>query len=262
MTSKSSGADTSPARSPQPAKPRNLAIRTFRSVLSFAIEQWFLLLLGLLILLAYFFPIVGRRGGSIRSEYTVNYGGVALIFLISGLSLPFDKLLKHAKNLRLHLIVQTYSFLITSSVFFGIAAAVSTNPYIETSALIGLIAVGCLPTTIASNVTMTREAGGDVAATMVSVTIGNLLGPFISPLLIARLYLPAVGKFREWIPAEAVGDLTPLYRNVMMQMGLSVYLPLVVGQVVRALFTDFVQKVVTKYKLAKVGSVMLLLLVW
>lgn len=109
---------------------------------------------------------------------------------------------------------------------------------------------------------MTREAGGDVAATMVSVTIGNLLGPFICPLLIARLYLPATAAFRQWIPSEAVGDLSPLYRNVMMQMGLSVYLPLVVGQVVRAVATDLVQKVVTKYKLAKVGSCMLLLLVW
>jgi sodium/bile acid cotransporter 7 len=48
----------------------------------------------------------------------------------------------------------------------------------------------------------------------------------------------------------------------MFQMGLSVYLPLVVGQVVRALLTDVVQKTVARYKLAKVGSVMLLLLVW
>jgi sodium/bile acid cotransporter 7 len=184
--------------------------RLLSSTLAVAIEQWFLLLMGLLILLAYFFPVVGRRGGSVRSEYTINYGAVAIIFLISGLSLPFDKLVKHAKNIRLHLIVQTYSFLITSSVFFAVAVAASTNPYIETSALIGLIAVGCLPTTIASNVTMTREAGGDVAATMVSVTIGNLLGPFICPLLIARLYLPATARFREWIPSEAVGDLSPV----------------------------------------------------
>lgn len=242
------------------AKP--LYVRFLRSILSFAVDQWFLLTMGLLILLAYFFPIVGRRGGSIRSEYTINYGAVAVIFLVSGLSLPFDKLLKHAKNLRLHLIVQTYSFLFTSSVFFGVAVAASTNRYIDISALIGLIAVGCLPTTIASNVTMTREAGGDVAATMVSVTLGNLLGPFISPLLIARLYLPAVPAFAEWIPSEAVGNLSPLYRNVMMQMGLSVYLPLVVGQVVRALWTDLVQKTVTRFKLAKVGSCMLLLLVW
>lgn len=243
-------------------RPPNRLIRFARAILNFAIDQWFLLLMGLLILLAYFFPIVGRRGGSIRSEYTINYGAVAIIFLISGLSLPFDKLVKHARNIRLHLIVQTYSFLFTSAVFFGVAAAASTNPSIEVSALIGLIAVGCLPTTIASNVTMTREAGGDVAATMVSVTIGNLLGPFITPLLIARLYLPAVTAFQAWIPVEAIGNLSPLYRNVMMQMGLSVYLPLAVGQVVRAIWTDFVQKTVTKYKLAKVGSVMLLLLVW
>jgi sodium/bile acid cotransporter 7 len=237
-------------------------VKWSRWTLDFAIEQWFLLAMGILIMLAHFFPNVGRRGGSVRSEYTVNYLAVAIIFFISGLSLPFPKLVKHAKNLRLHLIVQVYAFLFTSAVFYGIAAAASTNPNISTSVLVGLIATGCLPTTISSNVTMTGQAGGDVAATMVSVAVSNLIGPFITPLLIARLYLPSIAAFQEWVPTEAIDNLSPLYRSVMMQTGLSVYVPLAVGQVVRALFTETVSKIVTKWKLGKVGQVMLLLLIW
>lgn len=237
-------------------------LRLLKTVGSFLLDQWLLLAMGLLILLAYFFPSVGKRGGHIRSEYTITYGAVALIFLCSGLTLPFDKLVKHARNIRLHIIVQITSFLITSAVFFAIACAASTNSSIEISILVGFIATGCLPTTINSNVVMTRQAGGDVAATMVSVTVGNLLGPFITPLLIAKLYLPATGLFAQYLPAEALNILPALYRNVMFQMGLSVYVPLVVGQIIRAIWTKQVEWIAVKCKLGKVGSLCLLALVW
>jgi sodium/bile acid cotransporter 7 len=248
----------SPSQTPGP----HHTVKMLKSIGSFLLDQWLLLTMGLLILLAYFFPSVGKRGGHIRSEYTITYGAVALIFLCSGLTLPFNKLVKHASNIRLHSIVQINSFLITSAVFFGIACAASTNSSIEISILVGFIATGCLPTTINSNVVMTRQAGGDVAATMVSVTLGNLLGPFITPLLIAKLYLPATSQFAQYLPAEALDNLPALYRNVMFQMGLSVYVPLVVGQVVRAIWTKKVEWLAVKFKLGKVGSLCLLALVW
>ncbi|KAK1922339.1 putative sodium bile acid cotransporter [Papiliotrema laurentii] len=229
---------------------------------AFLLEQWLLLAMGLVVLLAYFFPSVGKRGGYVVSEYTVTYGAVAIIFLCSGLTLPFDKLVKHARNIRLHIIVQLTSFLLTSAVFFGIACAAATSPDIETSNLVGFIATGALPTTINSNVVMTRQAGGDVAATMVSVTLGNLLGPFITPLLIAKLYLPSTKAFAQWLPEQALGHLPELYRNVMFQMGLSVYVPLAVGQIVRAIWTKQVEHVVARYRLAKIGSFCLLALIW
>ena len=237
-------------------------LRLLRKIGGFLLDQWLLLAMGLVILLAYFFPNVGRHGGYLRSEYTVTYGAVALIFFTSGLTLPFDKLVKHAKNLRLHIIVQTTSFLITSAVFFGIACATSNSSVIETSTLVGFIATGALPTTINSNVVMTRQAGGDVAATMVSVTIGNFLGPFITPLLLAKLYLPSTPAFAAWLPEEALDNLPGLYRNVMFQMGLSVYVPLVVGQVVRAIWTKEVEWTAAKLRLGKIGSLCLLCLIW
>lgn len=229
---------------------------------SFLMEQWLLIAMGLVILLAYFFPNVGKRGGHIRSEYTITYGAVALIFFTSGLALPFNKLVRHARNIRLHIIVQITSFLITPAAFFAVACVASTNNAIEISAIVGYIATGCLPTTINSNVVMTRQAGGDVAATMVSVTLGNFLGPFITPLLIAKLYLSATPKFAQWLPTEALNDLSGLYRNVMFQMGLSVYLPLVVGQILRAIWTKQVEWTLNKFKLGKIGSLCMLALIW
>jgi predicted Na+-dependent transporter len=236
--------------------------RLWRRIFNFVLSQWLLLGLGLVILLAWAFPSVGKRGGHIASQYTITYGAVIIIFFVSGLSLPFKSLRHHATNIRLHLIVQVMSFLVTSSVFFGIAAAASTSRHLEIGTLVGIIATGCLPTTIASNVVMTREAKGDEAATMVEVTLGNLLGPFITPLLLTKLYLPSRAVFKDWLPLEAANNLAGLYRHVMMQIGLSVFVPLFVGQVVRAIWPDTIKRIVTKYKLGKVGSVCLLGLVW
>ena len=58
-------------------------------------SQWFILCLGLSILLAYLTPDVGKEGGYIRSEYTVTYGCVVIIFLLTGLSVKVTAL-KHA----------------------------------------------------------------------------------------------------------------------------------------------------------------------
>ncbi|KAL1410013.1 LRR receptor-like serine/threonine-protein kinase RGI2 [Vanrija albida] len=250
---------TPPAKAAAPApRPRPW----WRKVLSFLLDQWLLIAMGLVILLAYFFPSVGKRGGHIAAQWTVTWGAVVVIFLVSGLALPFDKLLYHAKNLRLHLIVQVMSFLLTSAVFFGVCVAAHTNSNISAPTLVGLVATGCLPTTIASNVVMTRAAGGDEAATMVSVTIGNFLGPFITPLLLTKLYLPAVPAFKPYLPAEATHHLPQLYRTVMKQMGLTVFVPLFVGQIIRWFWPKQTSWVLQTFKLAKAGSLCLVALVW
>lgn len=48
----------------------------------------------------------------IRSEYSILYGAVAIIFLINGLQLPPEKLKQNLTNWRLHVIIQGSSFAI------------------------------------------------------------------------------------------------------------------------------------------------------
>lgn len=248
----------------QPIAKSSKIPRVCLSVLDLLLTLWMIPAMGLLVLLAYFFPSVGMHGGYIASQYTVTYGCVAIIFFVSGLSLPTRNLALHAINWRLHLLVQVNSFLIMPAVIFGVAAGIESagSKTIDTSMFIGLITTGCLPTTISSNVVMTRLAGGDESATMVEVTIGNLIGPFISPLLITKLFLPAVPAFEQWLPPQATSDLTGLYSNVMMQIGLSVFVPLAVGQAVQLIWTDRVKWAVAKFRLGKVGSVCLLAIIW
>lgn len=62
---------------------------------------------------------VARHGGVIRSEYSVLYGAVAFIFLVSGLQLSPEKLRKNVTNWRLHVLVHGISFAVIPAIVLG-----------------------------------------------------------------------------------------------------------------------------------------------
>lgn len=233
-----------------------------RWVGSLLLAQWFLIGMGILILLAYLFPNVGRSEGIIKSQYTVEYGVVAIIFLLSGLSISTKTLARMAAHWRAHLVTQSISFLITPTIIFGFAEAmrVSKNPNLDPYILVGLIITGCTPTTVSSNVVMTKQSNGNDSLALIEVTIGNIMGAFLTPALV-QMYLSAGTGFAYGNPAIGI-SMTDLYAHVMKQLGLAVFLPIFVGQVVQNIFPEQVKYCFDKYKLSKIGSVGLLLLIW
>lgn len=107
---------------------------------------------------------------------------------------------------------------------------------------------------------MTRNAGGDEAAAIIEVVIGNVLGPFLAPSLIYG-FLPADAAFDQWRPA-APSTMGPMYASVMKQLGLSVLLPLAVGQALRWMWSKKVEWALQTFQLAKVCSLGLVVLIW
>lgn len=126
--------------------------------------------------------------------------------------------------------------------------------------LIGLIFNGCQPTAMASNVLFTRQSHGNVHLTVVETTIGNLIGPFLSPVLI-KMYLTSGAWYSNAIPLQQ-GGYGALYRRVFMQFGLSIYLPMFIGQLVRRFFPKLVNKVFVEWKVGKFASIAMLTLLW
>ncbi|KAJ0382915.1 hypothetical protein COL922a_011554 [Colletotrichum nupharicola] len=228
------------------------AVKIFKLILA----QWLVIGFGLSCVFAYYFPNVAARGGPIRSEYAIIYGGIAIIFLVSGLQLSHAKLRQNVTNWRLHIIVQGISFIIIPVILLsGLRNGVLSTPII-----VGMVVASCLPTTIASNVVMTRASGGDDAAAIIEVVIGNVLGSFISPGLIYG-FIPKTDEFRDWQPANP-STLDAMYANVLQQLGLSVLLPLAVGQALRWFFEKQVDWALRTFYLAKVSTFCLILLVW
>ncbi|THC97825.1 hypothetical protein EYZ11_002678 [Aspergillus tanneri] len=238
-----------------PAKLQIRLKRILKATFVFILHQWLLIGQGVVCILAYYFPDVAKHGGVIRSEYSILYGAMALIFFISGLSIPRQKLFLHLLNWRLHVLVQVFSFLFIPTVMLAIVHIIlAGDPHgrIDRALLAGYIFTACIPTTIASNVVMTRSASGDEAAALVEVLIANLLGPFITAAWTVTV-LPDTPEFAPWRNGD--GDLKDMYRNVFKQLGLSVLLPLVVGQLVRWTCPERTAQVLQKYHIPKIGTV-------
>lgn len=235
-------------------------------VFDFLLAQWFFVLLGIFVMLAYFFPEFAKAGGTLKAEYVIGYGAVAVIFLISGLSMLTKDLVKNMLNWRAHFTVLTLSFLITSAIIYGIATGIRKANHgstIDNYLLVGLIVTHSCPTTVSSNVVMTKQAHGNDILTLCEVFIGNVLGAFITPALV-QLYLQGQWEFGNPTDQPNGPDLSiqQLYGHVMKQLGLSVFVPLFVGQVIQNIFPKQTKWCLTTFKLNKVGSFMLVMIMY
>lgn len=75
-----------------------------------------------------FWVEVASKGGVIRSEYSILYGSVGIIFFVSGMQLAPEKLRKNLFNWRLHIITQGISFILIPLIWLGMS---STKLYLQ-----------------------------------------------------------------------------------------------------------------------------------
>lgn len=231
-----------------------------KEAISFIDDQWFLISMGLVIAIAS--QVQVRASQQETKSTTVSYLCVSLIFLATGCTLDTKVLLRNASRWRTHLWVQGNCFLTCSALMFGIVSATATNKdFMDPGLLIGLVFFSCVPTTIASNVVMTSQAQGNTELTVVQTSIGNFIGVFISPALVV-MYTTVDTWYNSVLPPSSSDQFTQIYRRVLMQLGLSIYVPLAVGQVIRYFFTGACNTLFRKYKLSKIGSLCMLVILW
>ncbi|RMY80284.1 hypothetical protein D0862_12806 [Hortaea werneckii] len=241
------------------------SIDTAKSLLE---GSWFLLSLGVLIAIAS--QIQVSRPHQSTKTTIINYLCVTLIFLFTGCTIDTQTLVRNYSKWRTHLYVQTACFLLTSAVVFGVVSAVATDrAFMDPGLLVGLIFLGCVPTTISSNVVMTRQAQGNTALTVVQTTVGNFLGVFLTPALVTMY--TGVGTWynavllppsRDQQNGGGGGRFGEIYARVLKQLSLSLYLPLIIGQLLRHFFPETCQRALVRWRLNKLSMLALLVILW
>ena len=239
--------------------PKTPIQKTADAIWFFLKDQWFLAAMALVIVIASQVQVPLAQQSA--KQVTVSYLSVTIIFFVAGCTLSTRTLIENYAKWKHHLFIQGQCFILVSALAFAVVSLTATNShFMDAWLLIGLIFNGCQPTAMASNVLFTRQSHGNATLTVVETTIGNLIGPFLTPALIT-MYLATSEWYTKVIPAQSTG-YQGLYRRVFMQFGLSIYLPMAVGQVVRYLFPEAVQKVFVDWKLIKIGSFGMLTLLW
>jgi solute carrier family 10 (sodium/bile acid cotransporter), member 7 len=187
--------------------------------------DWFLLALMSMILLAYLWPEGGLDRGGFSLGDIANYG-VSLIFFFYGLRLSPEKLRAGLGSWRLHLVVQSATFL-----FFPLLIMPFHTLFEGASGemlWLGIFYLAALPSTVSSSVVMVSIAGGNIPAAIFNASISSLIGVFVTPLWMG-LYLSA-----------GAGDFD--MGQIMMKLVLQVLLPVTLGIVLHRYWGGFAER--------------------
>lgn len=134
------------------------------------------------VVLAFYFPSWGNADSVLPLSEIAQYG-VSVIFFFYGLKLSPEKLKAGLFNWRLHLLIQSSTFLLFPLViilvhtFFGNMG--------DDLIWLGVFYVAALPSTVSSSVVMVSIAGGNMPAAIFNASISSILGVFVTPIWMA-----------------------------------------------------------------------------
>jgi sodium/bile acid cotransporter 7 len=142
----------------------------------------YLLLIVLMVALASILP---ARGQAAHVWGWITKVAIGLVFFLHGARLSREAVVGGLAHWRLHLVVMGFTFGVFPVLCLGAAAlpAWITPPTLAG----GLVFLGCIPSTIQSSIGFTVIARGDVPAAVASASASNLIGIFLTPLLVGLL---------------------------------------------------------------------------
>ena len=167
-------------------------------------------LLLVAILLATFLPVTGEWRPVAQM---VSNAAIFLLFLLNGLRLPRDEVLRGIGNARFLLPLVLWCFGAMALAGWGISLAV--KDVLPPMVAVGFLYLGTLPSTVQSATAYSSLAGGNVASSVVAAALLNILGVFVT----APLFSAMAGS------AGAGFDL-----NALGKVALILLLPFMIGQ--------------------------------
>ena len=198
--------------------------RAAQGLTEFYHKYEFPLLILCSIVLAHIYPRLGAK--FFQPEITASWIAVMLVFLLSGLSLKTEEFSRAFQRFNFNGFVQFFNFVVVSLLVFGATRVLAALRVLDQPLADGMVILSCLAMAINSAIILTVAAGGDEAAAVFNATFGNIIGIFLSPVMIL-LFLGTSGD----IP------LSKVFSKLLMQ----VVFPLVVGQLIQK-FSRTVQR--------------------
>lgn len=191
--------------------------QTRRRWIDFYWNNEFLILIVLVILLARLYPPLGAQ--YLAPDITATWLAVVFIFFLAGLELKTQEFRSAiVQQWDFNAFLQIFNFGVVSAVVYGVTRALESIGILSGSLAKGMVICSCLPLTISMVVVLTKAGNGDEAAAVFNSAFGNLLGVFLSPVLILG-YLGVDTNLDLW--------------DVFYKLALRVLVPTVAGQVVQ-----------------------------
>ena len=183
-------------------------------------KDWFLAGMITAVALATLFPEFGSTGGTMHAE-TVSDAGIFAVFFLHGLALSTRSLREGMARWKLHLLVQSLTFVAFPLLFIPFRAVF--GGIVPEGLMLGFLYLCALPSTIQSSVAMTAIGKGNVPAAIFNATLSSLLGILLTPAIVGLA-----------IDMQGSGGMS-LGKSVV-NIATMLFLHFVLGQVMRPLF--------------------------
>lgn len=188
--------------------------------------------------LASLFPATGTAGDVLGWVTRIV---IALLFLIYGARLSPRDAWNGVKHWRLHSVILACTYLLFPAL--GLALRILVPGVISDDLYTGMLFLCLVPSTVQSSIAFTSIARGNVAGAVVSASFSNIIGVFVTPLLVIALM-------------TTTGSVT-IDPSSVLDIALQLLLPFAVGQLIRPWVTGWLTRHSAPTKLVDRGSILL-----
>lgn len=199
----------------------------------------FTVLLFVMVILASIVPVSGQAA-SIFGVLTT--AAIAILFFLHGAKLSREAVKEGLSHWKLHGLV----FSITFAIFpiLGLLAKPILVPMLGQELYWGFLFMCFLPSTVQSSIAFTSIAKGNVAAAVCSASFSNIIGMFITPVMVAFFIL-----------GQTQHNFDPTYS--VIQITLLLLVPFILGQILRPYIFPVMQKSPKLVKVFDQGSILM-----
>ncbi|MBH0114070.1 bile acid:sodium symporter [Novosphingobium sp. YJ-S2-02] len=188
------------------------------------IDRYSMMLLAT-VLLASVLPAVGTMAQVLG---WITRAAIALLFFLHGAKLSREAIVAGATNWKLHAAVLALTFAVFPLLGIGLGGVLGS--ILEPGLVTGIVFLALLPSTVQSSIAFTSIARGNVPAAVCAATLSNILGIFLTPLLVALVIGAASrGSDDGWL--GSVGAIV-----------VQLLLPFILGHLCRPLLKDLLAR--------------------
>jgi solute carrier family 10 (sodium/bile acid cotransporter), member 7 len=168
------------------------------------------------------------------------YAAVALLFFLYGARLSPRAVVDGLLHWRLQAVVFSSTFALFP--LLGIGLTLVLQDRLPEELVTGLMFLCVLPSTVQSSIAFTSIARGNVPAALCSASVSNLVGMFLTPVLVGLL-----------LASSAIGFSLDSVWNIVLQL----FVPFLAGQAARPLIGGWLQRRKAAVGLVDRGSILL-----
>lgn len=177
------------------------------------------------IVIAYFLPQLGASDSPVPMNL-ISSIGISLIFFFYGLSLNSEAIKNGLKNWKLHLTVQSSTFILFPLLILPFFPLFKDTSY--ELLWLAFLFMAALPSTVSSSVVMVSMAKGNLPAAIFNASISGIIGIILTPL---------------WMmPFIKQTDIAFDFSSIYLQLITEIVIPLILGLLLRKYLGSWAQK--------------------